>query len=121
MKTLKLLAGLGLFSVLTFAADVNGKWTATMETPRGAQTSTFTFKADGDKLTGTVEGARGGPVEIQDGKISGDDISFVVVREMQGNQLKMVYKGKVEGNEIKMKVGREGGEGREMVAKRASS
>lgn len=121
MKTLKMLAGLALFGVLAFAADVNGKWTATMETPRGSQTTTFTFKADGEKLTGTVEGARGGPAEIQDGKISGDSISFVVVREFQGNQLKMVYKGKVAGDEIKMTVGREGGEGREIVAKRASS
>ncbi|MBX9599958.1 MAG: hypothetical protein K2X35_03100 [Bryobacteraceae bacterium] len=120
-KSLRVVA-LSLAAVCAFAADVTGKWTATMEGPRGAQTTTFNLKADGEKLTGTVEGARGGPAEISDGKISGDDISFAVVREVQGNQMKILYKGKVSGNELKMQVTREGADqSREIVAKRATS
>lgn len=63
--------------------------------------NTFVFKVDGAKLTGTMDSGRGGPVEITDGKTSGDDVSFVVVRNFGGNEMKMVFKGKVSGSEIK--------------------
>ena len=43
--------------VAAYAADVTGKWTAQVP-GRGGQTTetTFNFKADGSKLTGTVSG-----------------------------------------------------------------
>lgn len=86
---------------VAWAADVSGKWTAEIPGRQGAtQTTTITLKADGAKLTGTVSG-RQGDTEISDGKVSGDDISFAVVREFNGNTIKMVYKGKVAGDEIK--------------------
>lgn len=124
MKISKLLRVVALSLAVTgaWAADVSGKWTATMEGPRGTQTTTFNLKAEGEKLTGTVEGARGGAVQITDGKVSGDDISFTVVREFQGNQMKLLYKGKVTGDELKMQMSREGADqSREIVAKRATS
>lgn len=83
-----------------WAADVSGKWTAEIPGRQGTQTTTITLKADGAKLTGTVSG-RQGDTEISEGKVSGDDISFVVVREFNGNTIKMSYKGKVAGDEIK--------------------
>jgi len=111
---------LGVF-VLS-AADVSGKWVAQMP-GRGGETreTTFNFKADGDNLTGTMSGPRGDR-EISEGKISGDDISFVMVmRGRQGGEMKMVYKGKVSGNEIKFTVQREGADRTfEFVAKKAS-
>ena len=82
------------------AADVNGKWKAEFTTPDGtARTNTFTFKADGSKLTGTVAGTQD-ETPIQNGTISGDEISFTAERPFG----KFTYKGKVTGNEIKMKV-----------------
>lgn len=84
-----------------WAADIDGKWTAQIPGRNGqTQETTFTFKAEGEKLTGTVSG-RQGDTNISEGKISGSDVSFVVVREFQGNSLKMVYKGKLAGGEIK--------------------
>ena len=114
---------MGVFAFAAAAADVTGKWTA--ETPgRDGQTMTNTFnlKADGSTLTGTVSSMRG-EQEISDGKVDGDDISFNVVVKMQGNEMKMVYKGKIEGDQIKFSREREGGGGRkqEFVAKRAAS
>ncbi len=116
---------LALFGLVAFAADVTGKWTA--EVPgRGGQpqTQTFTFKAEGDKLTGTVSGMQG-ETPFTDGKIAGDEISFIVVREIQGNKIKTTYKGTVSAGEIKFTMIREGGQGggqpREFVAKRAVS
>jgi hypothetical protein len=50
-------------------------------------------------------------------------VSFSVVREFQGNSMKINYTGTVSGDTIQFKMQREGGEGqaREFTAKRASS
>ena len=57
------------------AANIDGKWVAQVPGQGGQMREvTFTFKAEGDKLTGTVSG-RQGDVAISDGTIKGDDIS----------------------------------------------
>lgn len=109
----------GLLALSAFAADVSGKWKAEFPGRDGEMmTSNLTLKADGEKLTGTISG-RMGESQISEGKISGDEISFVVVREMQGQEMKIQYKGKVADDEIKMSVVfREGMPAREMTYKR---
>ena len=98
------LALMCLFAVAAFAADVSGKWTYEMTTPNGdKREGSLNLKAEGDKLTGTVSGMRG-ETPISDGKISGDDISFNVVRSRNGQEFKMQYKGKVVGDELKLTV-----------------
>jgi len=113
---------LGLLALTALAADVTGKWTAEMP-GRGGQTrtTTFTFKVDGNMLTGTVSGFRG-EMPISEGKIDGDQISFTQTMEFNGNTMKLLYKGTISGDEIKFTRQREGGEGRtqEFTAKRAS-
>ena len=102
------------------AAAVAGKWTAQVP-GRDGQTRevTFNFKTAGDKLTGTVSG-RHGDTEITDGKVKGDEVSFDVTMTMQGNSMKMTYKGKVAGDEIKFTRQREGSDRTsEFVAHRA--
>lgn len=115
-----------LFSVATIvavqAADVTGKWTAQVP-GRGGQTreTTFTFKQDGEKLTGSMTGMQG-DIEIADGKVAGDDLSFAVTLNFQGNEVKLLYKGKVKGDEIAFTRTREGSDQtQEFVAKRATS
>jgi hypothetical protein len=113
---------LGLLSLTALAADVSGKWTAQVP-GRGGQTreATFTFKADGNTLTGTVSG-RMGDMPIADGKIDGDTISFTQTLEFNGNTVKFLYKGAVSGDSIKFTRERDGGEGQAQAftAKRAS-
>src|SRR5258706_2670252 len=95
MKKLSILFALfALASLVAFGADVNGKWVGEGGGKGGPQT--FTFKADGGKLTGSQEG-RNGPIEISNGKIDGDSVSFTVVRDM-GDKGKVTtsYNGKVE-------------------------
>ncbi len=108
-------------AVVTWAADVTGKWTAQVP-GRGGQTreTTFNFKVEGEKLTGTISGMQG-DIPISDGKVKGDDISFVVTMNFGGNEVKMNYKGKVAGDEIKFTREREGGNQppQEFTAKRA--
>lgn|SRR5574341_12292 len=104
-----------IVAAVAWAADVNGKWTAQVPGRQGnAQETTFTFKVEGDKLTGTMSG-RQGDTPIADGKISGDEISFTVTRERQGATIKQLFKGKVAGDEIKFTRTTEGGQGNQPV------
>jgi hypothetical protein len=104
-------------------ADVTGKWTAQVPGRNGAtREQTFTLKADGEKLTGSVTGFQGNEVAIQDGKIAGDDISFTVTMSFQGNEVKQMYKGTVSGEEIKFTRQREGNDQKqEFTAKKVKS
>ena len=104
------------------AADVNGKWTAQVPGRQGqAMEVTFNLKAEGETLTGNVS-TQMGQAPIQEGKVSGDEISFTQTMNFGGNEIKILYKGKVSGDEIKFTRERLGGEGRktEFTAKRAS-
>ena len=123
MKRLVLLFAAVLLVVVTAsAADVTGKWTAQVP-GRGGETreTTFTFKADGMKLTGSMSGQQG-EMAISDGKISGDEISFSVTANFGGNEVKLLFKGKVSGAEIKFTRTREGSDRtQEFTAKRATT
>jgi hypothetical protein len=80
---------------------------------------TINLKQDGSALTGTIGGPQG-DTPIANGKVSGDDISFTVVRSMGGNEVKINYNGKVSGNEIKFVQTREGSERKtEFTAKKS--
>ena len=82
------------------AADASGKWTAEVLGRGGnTATTTFTFKAAGNTLTGTVGNANG-ENPISDGKVDGDTISFVQVLNFNGNEVKMMYTGKMKGDSI---------------------
>ena len=87
-------------SVTLLAADFNGKWTATVESPRGTQTITFNFTVAGATLTGAVTTPRG-EMPISEGKIDGDNISFATVMSRDGNEFKLLYTGKAVGDTIK--------------------
>ena len=124
MKKLFLIALLGLFAFAAFAADVTGTWKA--EVPgRGGnmQQTTMVLKQEGAKLTGTLDGGRGGPVEITNGKVEGDTVTFTVVRNFNGNEIKQNFKGAASGSEIKFSRTMEGGQGGgtpvEFVAKKS--
>jgi len=89
-----------LLSGFAAAGDVNGKWKAEFTSPDGTpRVNTFTFKADGAKLTGAVAGSQD-ETPIKDGKISDDEISFTAERPFGT----FTYSGKAAGDEIKLKV-----------------
>ena len=121
MKIKTLLCGL-LLAGVSMAADITGKWIATMPGRDGnTREVVYNLKADGATLTGTTTGMGGQEVKITDGKIEGDNVSFKTKVELNGNEMVMVYKGVVSGNEIKFTQTREGGDRppREFTAKRA--
>src|SRR5215468_8448689 len=114
---------LALAATLTalHAADVTGKWKSEFDTQIGHLKYTYELKADGEKLTGKafreLEGTKT-TIEIVEGKIQGDEISFVEPLKVQDQDIRIEYKGKLDGDEIKFtrKVGDFGTT--EIVAKR---
>ena len=107
-------------AVAALAADASGKWTFETQGRNGAVTNTLTLKQSGDSLTGSLAGGRGGDVEISDGKVSGDDISFNVVREFQGNKITTKYTGKVSGDSINLTIEGPRGGPQQVTAKKST-
>ena len=71
------MAGILMLASAAFvlAADANGRWESKISGPDGDIQLAFHFKVDGAKLTGSVE-TPNGSVDIEDGKVDGDKISF---------------------------------------------
>src|ERR1035437_7067707 len=78
MKSFWILALMAVFSLAALAADASGTWKASMEGPNGTMESTFAFKVDGDKLTGTVTMGQMGEAPTSEGKVDGDNVSFAL-------------------------------------------
>jgi hypothetical protein len=80
---------------------ITGTWNATVETSQGTGSPTFTFKQDGEKLTGNYKGQLGEAPLM--GTLKGNDISFSFNLNFQGQDFTITYTGKVEGNSMKGK------------------
>ena len=109
------------FLVSARAADLTGKWKAEFETQVGVQKYIFDLKAEGEKVTGKAAFERmdeKGEVELKEGKIAKDEVSFVELMKFQDQEVRIEYKGKLAGDELKLtrKVGEFATE--ELVAKR---
>ncbi len=106
------------------AADVTGVWTAEFDTQIGVQKYTYTLKQAGDKVMGKANSDIAGEkreVELREGKLDADTITFIEVFDFQGNEIRIEYKGKLSGDQIQFtrNVGEFATE--QFVAKRAGS
>jgi len=120
---IRIACSLALLLAVAMAADISGKWTGDMPGRGGDTTATtFTFKVDGEKITGSMTGPQG-DVPLQEGKVSGSQVSFSTTLDFGGNSIKILYKGTVSGDSIKMTREREGGGGqaREFTIKRSGT
>ena len=100
--TTALVLALTLVAAPAFAADVDGKWTGMISTPGGDFPVAFEFKADGTKLTGTTMSPDGMSINIKDGKIDGDKVTFGVSLDFGGMAIDIAYTGVVTPTEMKM-------------------
>ncbi|MCL4522874.1 MAG: hypothetical protein M1453_00155 [Acidobacteria bacterium] len=80
--------------------NVTGKWESKFTTPQGEMTTTFTFKQEGEKLTGTVAGGRGGETPLE-GTVKGNEVKFTVTRQTPNGEMKTEYTATVEGDTMK--------------------
>lgn len=102
MRTGAILIALLLCAAPAFAADVDGKWNGSLDTPNGPVNLAFEFKADNTTLTGTTTGPDGATLPIKNGKVDGSKITFVVTVDFGGMTLDINYSGQVSPAEIKM-------------------
>jgi len=123
MKTHKIVLALVVTAMAwsAQAAEVVGKWVGEFESQIGHQKYTFNFEGAGDKLKATADaeseqGKR--QVTFTEVKQTGEALSFVEMRQIQDNEIRIEYTGKVGASEIKFtrKVGDFGSQ--EFAAKR---
>ena len=86
-------------SVAQTKVDVTGKWAFNVETSAGAGSPTFTFKQEGEKLTGHYAGTFG-EADLT-GTVKGNDIAFAFTVDAQGTALKETYTGTVDKDSMK--------------------
>ena len=99
MKKVFLTVLVALFAIIASNAEgIDGKWKTKMESQMGSMELTFTFKVDGEKLTGSIS-TEMGDMEITNGKVNGNEFSFDI--DMMGNPIP--HKGKLDGGVIKLK------------------
>jgi hypothetical protein len=103
------ISALGLVIVLglgapALAADATGTWKWKVERNGNVFEPTLKLKQEKEKLTGTITGRQGNETEIEEGKVSGDTVSFKVTREFNGNKIIFTYEGKVADDTIKGEV-----------------
>lgn len=76
------------------AVDVTGTWAMEVETAQGTGSPSFTFKQEGDKLSGQYRGLFGeAPLT---GTLNGSSIAFSVDVTAEGNAVRVTYSGTVD-------------------------
>jgi opacity protein-like surface antigen len=100
-KLVSLCALFALTTIMAFAADVTGTWKGEANPNGKGGPPTFMLKQSGSTLTGTTS-MRGNDVEISNGKIDGDKVSFEVTFEGQNGKMTTKYSGTVSGTTMKL-------------------
>ena len=109
MKTFVFTVMFMLVAGLAFAADIDGNWEGEVQGMDGNPMKvSYTFKADGETLTGMTKGMDGSDLAIQDGKIDGNSFSFSLDFGM-GQPMKFNCTLKGDTIEMKMDMGDMGG------------
>lgn len=83
------------------AADVTGTWALQVELSAGSGSPTFTFRQEGEKITGRYSGALG-EADVT-GTVKGDEIQFQFTVKGDLGELTAKYTGKVSGDTMKGK------------------
>lgn len=82
--------------------DVTGTWLFEVQTSGGSGSPTFSFKQDGEQLTGRYHG-QFGEAEVR-GTVKGTAISFSFEVVVQGTAITVTYSGTVEKDTMRGKV-----------------
>ena len=87
------------------ALDVTGDWKGTLDVNGTPTEMRFHLKSSGGTVTGTLERAGAPPMEVHEGKIDGDTVSFWINSDYQGQTYTVVCKGKVTSGQIDFDLG----------------
>ena len=100
---------MAVFAALLSAADINGKWSGQFDFNGAAVPLVLDLKVDGAIVTGTVNGLPTTPASIKDGKIDGTTVTFWLVTDYQGTDVKLMYTGKIAADHIDFTMATEDG------------
>ena len=81
------------------AAQVGGTWRLNIDSPNGSQPATLTLQQNGTSFSGKL-GSPMGELDVTDGKLSGNKMTFSTTMNMGGNQLTLEFSGDVAGNRV---------------------
>ena len=98
-----------LAATLLFSADVTGKWKGLLTGADQERQLTFDLTMKGPAVTGSVTGLADNSLEVKDGKVDGDVVTFWVQSEYQGQPVKLMYKGQIAAGEIHFTMSNEEG------------
>ena len=91
-------------AALALCRRYSGTWESEFDSQIGNQKYTFTFRQDGTNLTGEAHSEIGDQkrqVELKEGKVQGDTVSFVEMLNFQDNEIRITYTGTILTNDIK--------------------
>lgn len=91
-KTVTTLLMVMAFATFGYAQDITGNWKGTVNDQFEIN---YTFKVEGEKLTGSSKGPDGSDTPLSDGVIKGEDLSFSI--DIMGNLIKTT--GKIKGSD----------------------
>jgi hypothetical protein len=72
------------FVVTNAQSSIDGNWKGSRETPNGTMEFNYTFKVQGDTLTGAIK-SQFGEVPIENGKVDGKKFSYSI--SFNGNSI----------------------------------
>jgi hypothetical protein len=90
--------------------DVTGIWKGAFDLNGTSMPVALNLKSAGAVVTGTAEGLGPAPIDIHDGKIDGNLVTFSMNTDYQGQTYTLMYKGTVTGDQIDFAFGTSGGE-----------
>jgi hypothetical protein len=90
-------------AAFAYFAGIDGKWSAMLKGPDGNEFPiTYTFKASGTMLTGTVTSSIGS-FDISDGVVKGDSLWFTA--NIKAMKIKNIGRYYADGDSISLRVG----------------
>ncbi len=96
LALLVLVFTLGVFA----AADLNGKWRITTQSPMGERSSDMSIVQESEKIEVTISSQRGD--QVFQGSVKGDEVSWSGTRRTpNGDEFTVTYRGRIEGNAMK--------------------
>jgi hypothetical protein len=99
---ISLLTLVAITALATWAADIDGTWTAERQGKNGTRTTTLTLTTKGTVVMGKMDSGRGGPVDISDGKYDGKTLTFKVETQGKNGKQDREYKGMMSGGDLKL-------------------
>jgi len=113
MRFLPVIVITAIYSCSAMAADVNGTWSGEVELANGQKLPfVAVLTQEGAVVTGKLEGINGAPdVQIANGKVEGDLVTFSGTRIIQDSPVRFDYYGVQAGKNIQFTIHRVGAEG----------